>query len=137
MKKQLEIENDLGELSRIRDEILEFIGPTLDALEKNRIVLSVDEAIANVIEHASKVQVNPHLSLEMEKTDQQLKFIIEDECEAFDPTSVELIDPESHSKKGQDRGLGIYLYRILMDASYQKREGKGNRLILKKQLKTN
>lgn len=135
MSKLLKVNNSLEELDAIRAEILNFIGTTLDPLERNRVVLSIDEALANVIEHASKDASNQEITLDMQNDGESFVFILEDRCAVFDPTAIISTDPKTHAQKGLDRGLGIYLYTMLMDTTHEIREGGGNRLILKKQYK--
>ena len=51
-RRSLRISCDVSELSRVRDELKEFLGASFDRIDTNRIILSVDEALANIVEHA-------------------------------------------------------------------------------------
>lgn len=117
--------------SELRTLLLEKGG--FDSKTINDILLSVDEALTNVIRHAYKGG--------NEKTGQgkirvifsdfpdRAEILIEDKGPCFDPCKAPL--PELPSKK--PGGLGIYLFRSLMDeVHYKPLCPQGNQLQLVK-----
>lgn len=136
MREHLNIKSDLNALDGIRPRVDAFIGTRLDALDKNRVILAVDEALANIIEHAYAGDRTRGIELTMERGDGEIVFTIEDEGAPFDPTAEREreLDLERHAQNGRARGLGIYLFTTLMQARHETRPGGGNRLILSRPL---
>lgn len=136
MKKSLVIRNDFDELARVRDELKAFLGQSIDRLDTNRIVLSVDEALANIVEHAYGDDPSGTIDLSMERTgDGRIIFILEDRGPVFDPTKLPAPNLEERGRDTGEGGLGVFLYMTLMDeARHEEREGGGNRLTLVKTL---
>ena len=104
-----------------------------DAEAVRDILLSVDEALTNVIRHAYKNREKEKKKGEIRLTFSDLgdraEILIEDKGSCFDPCKAPL--PELPSKK--PGGLGIYLFRSLMDeVNYQPLKPQGNQLRLVK-----
>ena len=135
--KKLFLEIDLGELARAREEVKTFVAGSYSPREVNRMVLALDEAIANVIEHAKteEEEKNLELTLEMLQTPDHYLFILEDNGEVFDPTEQEKLDLDKHAREKPDGGLGVFLLTTLMDAKHEIRPGGGNRLRLSREYK--
>jgi serine/threonine-protein kinase RsbW len=96
------------------------------------LILAVDEAVANVIEHGYRAQAGP-VEVEVEGAGRDLLIHIRDEAPVFDPTAAG--DPNLDAAV-EDRpigGLGIHLVRQNTDALlHRAREGGGNELTLVK-----
>lgn len=118
---QASFTNDTANLARIRSFVrskAESMGFAADELDK--IELAVDEACANVIEHAyppdAHGKPHPHqlhlcLKLEFGK----FTVIITDHGETFDPSIIQPPDMSEYLAQYRVGGLGIYLMRSLMD----------------------
>ena len=130
--KKLELRNDLTELPRAREEIQEFVAGVFSSVELNRLLLAVDEAVANIIEHGYPPGAQETITLEMRKETDRFIFILEDNAEPFDPTRLESPDLEEHARAGRDSGLGVYLYTTILEASHESLGERGNRLTLVK-----
>lgn len=116
----------------------EFLGDSFDRIDSNRIILSVDEALANIVEHsyedAGETEAPP-IDLTMERFADLVRFALEDRGPLFDPTVLPKPNLEEHAKNSNEGGLGVFLYMTLMDrAHHEARDGGGNRLILEKKL---
>lgn len=141
-RRSLRISCDVSELSRVRDELKEFLGDSFDRIDTNRIILSVDEALANIVEHAyegPEFADSPAdeliIDLSMERVADFVRFALEDRGPVFDPTALPKPNLEEHAKNSNDGGLGVFLYMTLMDSAlHEAREGGGNRLVLEKRL---
>ena len=135
----LRISCDVSELGRVRDAITDFLGDTFDRIDTNRIILSVDEALANIVEHAYGKHPNESdvIDLLMERFADRVQFSLEDRGPVFDPTHLPKPNLEEHAKNTNEGGLGVFLYMTLMDgARHETREGGGNRLTLTKKIPT-
>ncbi len=118
---QASFTNDTANLALIRLFVREKaaeIGFGSDELDK--IELAVDEACANVIEHAYPPEVagapksqQLHLCLKLEFG--KFTIIITDHGETFDPSVIQPADLTEYMAQYRVGGLGIYLMRSLMD----------------------
>ena len=136
MRRELVIESDMSELDRVRSEVREFIKDLFDAINLNRVVLSVDEALANIIEHAYPPESTETISLTMERKPDRVVFELRDEGPPFDPTRLGKPDLDSLGRNTADGGLGVFLYTTLMEASYRRDPTEANVLTLVRRLET-
>jgi serine/threonine-protein kinase RsbW len=125
-------DNSLENLSVLRSEIEAFIGSTIDNKTKNRIILCLDEAVSNIIEHGFPNGEQSKIELEMKQNELEIIFILEDSGIEFNPLERKQVDVDEHLELGQDGGMGIFIFQKIMSIEYAKRTGGGNRLTLKK-----
>ncbi|HEY1406599.1 MAG TPA: ATP-binding protein [Spirochaetota bacterium] len=133
-EKTIIIRSRLSELAAIRSEAETFFGPHLDPLILNRVILSIDEAVSNIIRHGYAGSENGRIELELKCNGESITIILSDDAPPFNPLGYESPDVESHFDEGKSGGLGIDLYRRMMDVSYEQRPSGGNRLIMKKEI---
>jgi serine/threonine-protein kinase RsbW len=108
-----------------------------DSNEIARLELAVDEACANVIEHAYGGQdATKEVIVRVTFDEEMLNIDIEDTGHGFDP---ELIQPEELDElisKRKTGGLGMRLMKTLMDeVHYEIEPGKKNALHMMKRLR--
>lgn len=137
-KFMLKVPSSTENLALIR----EFVGSAaqqagFDSTEIAKLELAVDEACANVIEHAyGGHDVSKEVVIRATLDDQTLSIDIEDTGRGFDP---ELIQPEELERlisKRKTGGLGMRLMKTLMDeVHYEIEPGKKNALHMVKRLK--
>lgn len=138
--RSLKIPCHVDQLSPVRDAMKEFLSDSFDRIDTNRIILSVDEALANIVEHAyddldATGGAVPEIELYMQRLDDRVRFCLEDRGPVFNPTELPPPDLEEHGRNSKDGGLGVFLYTTLMDSAvHEAREGGGNRLTLEKRL---
>ena len=119
-----------------RDHIMGMISSTLKNLQaptlrsQDEIILAVDEAITNAMEHGNKWDPHKTIHISITKNSRSINISITDEGEGFRP-------PESggHSKKENDltlRGHGLYLIKQFCEPTWN---SKGNSISLKFMLK--
>ncbi|MCC5816403.1 MAG: ATP-binding protein [Leptospira sp.] len=130
---RLSIPKSMDSLSIIRNNLRKFLIETsFDSKQINSIVLSVDEAITNIIEHGKSIQSDDNIEINVHYDGKTIELNIEDHCEHFNPLASEIANPYTFINEGNDGGMGIYSYRTLMDVRYQPIGDKmGNRLILR------
>jgi serine/threonine-protein kinase RsbW len=116
--------------------IRSFMGHALekagfDEMEINMLVLAVDEAVANVNEHAygdqatNEKEVRVRVVVEPE----QVRIEIEDTGKGFDPSKVKQEDLEQLVAERKSGGLGLRLIQKIMDdVQYQIVPGEKNEL---------
>lgn len=132
-KIEIEIPSDTGYLDSIREFIkkvaqrFNFIETDIDDIE-----FAVDEAVANIIEHAYE-GIEGKITIKVICNDEKFSIELKDKGKKFDPTVKKLPDIEKHHKKHKTNGLGIYIMRKLMDnISYEFVDGIGNILRMEK-----
>jgi len=131
-KSSLTIKADTSDLHMVRKALTDFIGSDADSNETGRIILAIDEAIANIIIHGYKRDNSGKIIIDMESDGSSLKFIITDYAPWFNPLEVPSPDMDSYFDTGKNGGLGVDIYKKIMDVSYEKNETGGNRLIMVK-----
>ena len=137
------INNDVEELSRIKPLIRDYcecLGCSLQDTRKIR--LAVEEVVANVISYAypkgelGTIQID---ILTQPATDEpltgQLTIIITDSGQPFNPLARQAVDVEQAVHDRHIGGLGIHLYRQMMDqVTYARTDDGRNVLTLIKKI---
>jgi serine/threonine-protein kinase RsbW len=134
LKDRLVVTNDTKHLILVRDFVSRLIRQSkLTAADENKIILAVDEAVANIIEHAYENQREGTIDVECSADPVKFMVTIRDSGQQFSPEAIETPDMGAHVKSKKKKGLGIYLMRLIMDeVRYTFREGIQNELVLVK-----
>lgn len=107
-----------------------------DKKEIGKLELAVDEACANVIEHAYGHDLNKEVVVRATLDDETFSIDIEDTGKGFDPQSIEQEELEKLISDRKTGGLGMRLMKTLMDeVRYEIEPGKKNALHMMKRLK--
>lgn len=134
MHKKLTLVNQIDEISKLE----EFVG---DICEQGGIDMSVamslnlalEEAVTNVILYAYPEGQAGTIDIIAELTGQQLKFVITDTGQPFDPTAQADADVTLSIEERPIGGLGIFLVRQIMDTvTYQRLDDVNQLTLLKK-----
>jgi anti-sigma regulatory factor (Ser/Thr protein kinase) len=118
------------------DEIREFVGEIARAggfgsKDVYNILLAVDEAASNIIEHAYEGVKNGVLEISCSVKDGAMTIIMVDYGESFDPSAIPPPDLKAELSERKIGGLGIFLMRKLMDeVHYESRRDKSNVLTM-------
>lgn len=100
-----------------------------------KLELAVDEACANVIEHAHGQDSNKEVTVRATFDSATLRIEVVDEGEGFDPTVVPTTSVEQMVHDRRTGGLGLRVMKSLMDeVSYEIVPGERNRLRLLKRI---
>ena len=86
----------------------------------NLVTIAVDEALANVIEHAYKdvpcgekeIEILTRVNSEM------FEIVIKDSGIGFDSKTKGQVDIEEHVHAGKKSGLGVFMIKKIMDEVY-------------------
>lgn len=133
----LQVPSSTRNLALIRD-FVSAIGAQagFDDKEVMRLQLAVDEACANVIEHAYELEATHEVTIRALIDDDDLRFDIIDRGRGFDPAHIHEQDLEQLIKERRSGGLGLRLIRSIMDdVQYQIVPGEKNELRMVKKLK--
>ena len=114
-RKDLRITNETKNLSLVRQVVGEVLEKTpFGRPEKDKIVLAVDEAVANVVEHAYAGELG-NIDIQFILDDERFEITIRDNGKKFNPEMVATPDIHQHIKAGLKGGLGMFLMRKIMD----------------------
>ena len=136
-KFTLQVPSSTENLALIR-EFVTSIGrqATLSEEEINKLELAVDEACANVIEHAYGHDITKDVSVRATFDDEKLKISVIDEGRGFDPGKVNQKSVDELIHERRSGGLGIRLIKNLMDeVNYEIEPGQKNELHMTKLIK--
>ena len=109
---------DASYLKDIRANVESFMAELpLDEKRKMRMVLCVDEAAANIIEHCQPQEGDEDFQFKMATSISGgfLKVIFSDKGKPFDPTKAPLVDIKTHIRSGNKGGLGVHIMRLNLD----------------------
>ncbi|MBK8205862.1 MAG: ATP-binding protein [Planctomycetes bacterium] len=103
----------------------------------NKVVLAVDEAVANTIQHGYEGRVDGTVEVLIDADEQRFTVRIRDNGISYDAAkgseAKANIDMQAHITAGSKRGLGLFIMRKVMDeVRYTSREGDMNELTLVK-----
>ena len=134
LKDHLVVANDTKFLIVVRDFVSRHVRQSRMAKdEENKVILAVDEAVTNIIEHGYDEGAEGSIEIEVEVSDDQFKIVIRDTGRVFNPESIPDPDMKEHVQRGHKKGLGIFLMRQVMDeVRYKFKDGVKNELTLVK-----
>ena len=108
----------------------------LDEAEIGKLELAVDEACANVIEHAYGNDASKEVVVRAMFDDQELRIEVEDTGKGFEPGAVQQDDLQKLVAQRKTGGLGLRLIRSLVDElHYEMEPGKKNELRMVKKIR--
>ncbi len=133
----LHVPSSTENLAMIRD-FVSAVGQQagLDQPDIYKLELAVDEACANVIEHAYGADVTKDVSVRATFDDERIEIDVIDTGRGFDPNSVDQKGLEQLVAERRSGGLGMRMMKALMDeVHYQIVPGEKNELRMVKLLK--
>jgi serine/threonine-protein kinase RsbW len=123
--------------------IREFVGSIaqqsgMNAMDAGKLELAIDEACANVIEHAYGHDISKEVVIRARFDEETLRIDVEDTGNGFDPNAIKQEELEQLVNKRRTGGLGMRLMKTLMDeVHYEIEPGKKNELHMVKHLRKN
>ncbi|MBI3725716.1 ATP-binding protein [bacterium] len=114
-RHDMKISNETRNLALVRQAASDFLEKTpFGRKDKDKIILAVDEAVANVVEHAYGTQKGD-IEVVFNGDTERLEITIRDNGKRFNPEEIAAPDIHDHIKKGLKGGLGMFLMRKIMD----------------------
>jgi serine/threonine-protein kinase RsbW len=136
-KFSLTVDSSLERLSEIADFVeLAARESGMNADQVYDVQMAVDEACANVIEHAYRGRPDGTIDIRCEKRGKEFVVTIQDLGERFDPKQVARPRTNAPLSKRNIGGLGLFFMHKLMDkVTFEFTCGSGNRLTMVKKIK--
>jgi serine/threonine-protein kinase RsbW len=133
----LHVPSSTENLSMVRDFVKSIgIQAGMDEMEVATLEMSVDEACANVIEHAYGSDATKEVSIRVKVDDEAVVIEVIDTGKGFDPASIKQSKLEDLISKKRDGGLGMRLMKSFMDeVHYERIQGVKNELKMVKRIK--
>jgi len=134
---RLHVPSSTENLALIRDFVSKIGAQAgLDESEVAKLELAVDEACANVIEHAYGSDSTREVTVKATIDDDAVSIEIVDTGRGFDPAKIEQAKLDQLISKRKSGGLGMRLIQTLMDeVQYEIVPGQKNELRMVKRLK--
>jgi serine/threonine-protein kinase RsbW len=136
-KFTLQVPSSTENLALIR-EFVTAVGrqAQLEETDISSLELAVDEACANVIEHAYGHDITKEVVVRAKFDDESLRISVIDEGLGFEPDKAPQESVENLIKERKSGGLGIRLIKQLMDdVSYEIVPGQKNELHMTKKIR--
>jgi serine/threonine-protein kinase RsbW len=133
----LQVPSSTENLALIR-EFVSAIGVQAGFDEKDvmRLQLALDEACANVIEHAYDLESTHEVTVRALIDDDAIRFEVIDRGKGFDPAHIREQNIDELIRDRRSGGLGLRLIRSIMDdVQYQIVPGQKNELRMVKRLR--
>jgi anti-sigma regulatory factor (Ser/Thr protein kinase) len=132
--KTLTIRADLGAIDRAREFLRDNLrGLSLAEEDVMRIELSLHEILVNIALYAYP-EARGEMSLRVWREDGVLRMEIRDRGVPFNPVERPAPDLEEKIRRGAKGGLGIHLFKSLMDGYAYRREAGENVLTVFKKI---
>jgi len=133
----LHVPSSTENLAMIRDFVAGIAKQAgLDESEIGKLELAVDEACANVIEHAYGKDVSKEVHVRASLDADAITIEVRDAGKGFDPNAIEQRDLDQLVRERRSGGLGLRMMKMLMDeVHYQIVPGEKNELRMVKRLK--
>ena len=95
------------------------------------VQMAVDEACANIIEHAYGGEGEGKIQLACQAQAEGLQVTISDQGIPFDPEQIPELDTKAPLTERSRRGMGLFfIYKLMDRIEYKPNTSKGNQLIL-------
>ena len=133
----LHVPSSTENLAMIRD-FVKSIGTQsgMEDLDVARLELAVDEACANVIEHAYDDDTSKEVEIRASVDETSVQIEVVDTGKGFDPAAVEQLKVKDLMTAKRSGGLGMRLMKSFMDeVHYEVQPGVKNELKMVKRLK--
>jgi serine/threonine-protein kinase RsbW len=136
-KFKLQVPSSTENLALIR-EFVTTVGKqaTMSDEDISKLELAVDEACANVIEHAYGHDITKEVDVRAVFDEDEVRISVIDSGRGFDPAKVDQETVEQLVAKRKSGGLGFRLIKSLMDeVSYEIVPGQKNELHMTKKIR--
>ena len=142
IRRELTVPAETRFLAQVRAVVLDVLQHSaLQPVKASMVALAVDEAVANIMEHAyaedrpAGAPRDTDIRIVLDVDARRLEVLIRDRGAAFDPRTLPEVNMDQHVRSGKKGGLGVFLIRKIMDEiHYTYKHGHHNELQMIKYL---
>ncbi|MCX7679680.1 MAG: ATP-binding protein [Spirochaetes bacterium] len=128
------IKSDRTFLKEVRDKVRSFLSDISDEVERNRIVLAIDEALSNIIIHGyEKNNLFGDITIAMQREKNMVVITLTDTAPPFNPLEY-YRTLTNNTDTYKESGRGIKTYLTIMSATYRRNNDGTNQLTLFKEI---
>lgn len=132
----LDITSDMSNLARVADFVTDAAQKAkLTPKQSDDVVMAVDEAVTNVMEHAYAGQSDGQISIKLRVDEKEFFVEIRDQGKPFNPKEVKKPNTKGQLSERSVGGLGIFFMKKLMDKIEFTHDQGGNITRMIKKLK--
>ena len=132
---ELRVKADLAEIERVRDFLRQRMHGIIIAEEETiKVELALHEIFVNVVMHAYP-NGDGDVVIRIQSDENAFCIEIRDRGIPFNPDEIPPIDLDKKILLGTGGGLGIYLFKTLMDEYSYRRDGDENVLTICKRIR--
>jgi len=114
--------SDTSELKNVREHLTQMlVSVPLDNKERYSIVMAVDEAVMNIIEHGHNNCADVPISITFEINDKKIMCSLISKSPLLEYSDSARLDLEKHRQEYKTHGLGKFLMKRFMDEIYTRR----------------
>jgi serine/threonine-protein kinase RsbW len=133
--KELRVKADLAEIERVRDFLRQRMHGIIIAEEETmKLELALHEILVNIVMYAYP-DGEGDVTIRIRSDEGNFCIEIRDRGIPFNPDEIPPIDLERKIQLGTGGGLGIHLFKTLMDEYSYKRDGDENILTICKRIR--
>jgi len=117
INERLMIPSDLKFLGLVRNFVIGVLHQSnkVAAEKQNKIILAVDEAVTNIIEHGYDCQKTGYVDIQIVIDTQKIQVNLLNNGKSFNPTAVKAPDIIEYIKNKRRKGFGLFLIKQVMD----------------------
>ena len=133
--KELRVKADLAEIEQVRGFLRQMLHGIIIAEEETmKLELALHQIFVNVVMHAYP-NGDGAMTIRIRSDDDTFCIEIRDRGIPFNPDEIPPVDLDKKIQLGTSGGLGIYLFKTLMDEYSYKRDGDENVLTICKRIR--
>lgn len=126
LEKTLQLQNNLGEVERLLDELGNCCAQLNGGPNSSReLLVAVEELFVNIINYAFPAGETHEITVQVEGKERQIKVTLTDNGREFNPLDAPTPDLDAPLDQREPGGLGVFLSRRLVDKfEYQRKAGQ-------------
>ena len=123
----IQVPSETSYLGLIRDLTKALaVSSGFDETTAGKLALAVDEASANVIEHAYQGASNKSFEVRIDDRGSEFRVDVVDSGAMVDPRALPRVDLERYASERRKGGLGVHLMEKIMDSVTFRRTARKN-----------
>lgn len=117
IQERLMVPSDVKFLGLVRNFILNALHQSnrISPDKENKIVLAIDEACTNIIEHSYEFRKSGYIDIKLMLDPQKVQVVLLNDGKNFNPEAVKPPDILEFIKHKRRKGFGLFIIKQVMD----------------------